>query len=265
MRRFQKRVFGLALTMLGDPETARDVTQETFVRAWRYAAGDDPRRGEVAIWLLTIARNAAHNSRRLRRDEPLEPQQIVSMERFGGDDPADRAAATQEREQLLEAIAVLPEQQRRALVFAAFGGRTAREISGIEGIRWARPRPACDRPCCGSAPSWVIPGREGIGLARAPGWGEGPVRTASAVEVRAGYVDRAIGGQRNARGQSPSSNRIWSLKLSSPDALVASAQALPCTTQPGRSSRRTRARRVRSLGAAAPGGSRTRAISAGGK
>ena len=87
---------------------------------------------EVAIWLLTIARNAAHNSRRLRRDEPLEPQAIVSMERFGGDDPADRAAATQEREQLLEAIAVLPEQQRRALVLAAFGGRTAREISGIE-------------------------------------------------------------------------------------------------------------------------------------
>ena len=134
VRRFQGRVFGLALTMLGDPETARDVTQETFVRAWRYAAGYDPRRGEVAIWLLTIARNAAHNSRRLRRDEPLEPQQIVSMKRFGGDDPADRAAATQEREQLLEAIAVLPEQQRRALVLAAFGGRTAREISGIEGI-----------------------------------------------------------------------------------------------------------------------------------
>ena len=56
------------------------------------------------------------------------------MERFGGDDPADRAAATQEREQLLEAIAVLPEQQRRALVLARVRGRTAREISGIEGI-----------------------------------------------------------------------------------------------------------------------------------
>ena len=47
VRRFQGRVFGLALTMLGDPETARDVTQETFVRAWRYAAGYDPDAGRL--------------------------------------------------------------------------------------------------------------------------------------------------------------------------------------------------------------------------
>jgi RNA polymerase sigma factor (sigma-70 family) len=134
VRRFQARVFGLALTMLGDREAASEVTQETFVRAWRHAGAYDPRRGRVATWLLAIARNVAHDSRRLRRDEPLDPQEIMRLPLYGGEDPAERAAASQERERLLDAIAALSEQQRRALVLAAFGGRTAREISNIEGI-----------------------------------------------------------------------------------------------------------------------------------
>ncbi len=134
VRRFQARVFGLALTMLGDREAAREVTQETFVRAWRHADAYDPRRGRVASWLLTIARNVAHDFRRLRRDEPLDPEAIFRLLQGSGEDPAERTAASQERMRLLEGIAALSEQQRRAVVLAAFGGRTAREISDIEGI-----------------------------------------------------------------------------------------------------------------------------------
>jgi RNA polymerase sigma factor (sigma-70 family) len=134
VRRFQARVFGLALTMLGDREAAREVTQETFVRAWRHADAYDPRRGRVASWLLTITRNVAHDFRRLRRDEPLDPEAILRLAQDSGDDPADQTAASQERGRLLEEIAALSEEQRRALVLAAFGGRSAREISDIEGI-----------------------------------------------------------------------------------------------------------------------------------
>jgi RNA polymerase sigma-70 factor (ECF subfamily) len=34
VRRFQRRVYGLALTVVGDPGTAEEVAQEAFVRAW---------------------------------------------------------------------------------------------------------------------------------------------------------------------------------------------------------------------------------------
>jgi len=134
VHRFQARVYGLALTMLGDREAAREVAQETFIRAYRHAGAYDPRRGRVATWLLTIARNAAHDAHRLRRDEPLDPETIVGLSLSGAEDPADQAAASQESERLREAIAALPDEQRRALVLAAFGGRTAREISQVEGI-----------------------------------------------------------------------------------------------------------------------------------
>src|SRR3954453_3725916 len=59
VRRFQRRVYGLACTILHDDDLADDAAQEAFVRAWRHAAGYDPRRGRVAAWLLTIARHDA--------------------------------------------------------------------------------------------------------------------------------------------------------------------------------------------------------------
>jgi RNA polymerase sigma factor (sigma-70 family) len=59
IRRYQARVYGLAVTIVRDPGTAEDVAQETFVRAWRHAHTYDPRRGRLATWLLTIARNLA--------------------------------------------------------------------------------------------------------------------------------------------------------------------------------------------------------------
>src|ERR671933_1340332 len=78
VRRFQRRVYGLAWTILRDADLADDAAQETFVRAWRHAAGYDPRRGRVAAWLLTIARNVAIDRARMRRIAPADPDVIAS-------------------------------------------------------------------------------------------------------------------------------------------------------------------------------------------
>jgi RNA polymerase sigma-70 factor (ECF subfamily) len=80
VRRFQSRVYGLALTMLRDRELADDAAQEAFVRAWRYAPSYDARRGAVATWLLSIARNvcADHVRRRRRRAKLLRRLHLES-------------------------------------------------------------------------------------------------------------------------------------------------------------------------------------------
>jgi RNA polymerase sigma factor (sigma-70 family) len=131
VRRFQARVYGLALTMLRDPDLAEDVAQDTFLRAWRHAGTYDARRGRVATWLLTIARNAALDRARLRSVTPVDPNVIVAeLDRA---QPEEGVAAS-ERAGVRSAVAALPADQRRALVLAMYAGRSAREIAELDGV-----------------------------------------------------------------------------------------------------------------------------------
>jgi RNA polymerase sigma factor (sigma-70 family) len=135
-RRFQARVYGLVLTILRDEGTAEDVAHETFVRAWRYAQSYDPRRGQVATWLLTIARNLAIDVIRVKRAEPLDPDVVVRRLQEAGETgaPVDQGYPPDDRDRVRGAIAELPPDQRRALVLAVYLGRTAQEIGESEGI-----------------------------------------------------------------------------------------------------------------------------------
>jgi RNA polymerase sigma-70 factor (ECF subfamily) len=135
VRRFQARVFGLALTILGDRAAAEDVAQEAFARAWRHASAYDARRGSVTTWLLTITRNLAIDAGRLRRAEPMDPETIVSLQLVEtSDGPAERAVHATESIRVHAALRDLPAEQRRAVVRAAYLGQTAREIATVEDI-----------------------------------------------------------------------------------------------------------------------------------
>ena len=135
-RRFQARVYGLVITIVRDEGTAEEVAQETFVRAWKHAQTYDPRRGRVATWLLAIARNLAIDVGRLTRAVPVDPDVVADRLQRGGvvANPPDQDAPPDERERVRRAIAELPPEQRRALFLAAYVGRTALEISELEGI-----------------------------------------------------------------------------------------------------------------------------------
>jgi RNA polymerase sigma-70 factor, ECF subfamily len=63
VRTHQEAVFRFAYLLLGDPDDAEDVAQETFLRAWRYLARFDSTR-PLRPWLLSIASNLASNRRR---------------------------------------------------------------------------------------------------------------------------------------------------------------------------------------------------------
>jgi RNA polymerase sigma factor (sigma-70 family) len=135
IRRFQGRAYGLARTIVGDPGTAEDVAQEAFVRAWRYAASFDARRGTVVTWLLTIVRNVAVDRLRLRQAEPVDPDLLASKLQLQHARVADdERSAVADREQLRQALAILPAEQRRALLLAAYFGRTAAEVAELEAI-----------------------------------------------------------------------------------------------------------------------------------
>lgn len=136
VRRFQGRVYGLALTIVRQPPVAEEVAQETFARVFRHAGNYDARKGRVSTWLLSIARNLAIDVTRMRRLDPVDPEVIAAEVSLTSQEPPADEVGMQpdERDQLRAAITELPDDQKRALVLAAYMGRTAREISDLDDV-----------------------------------------------------------------------------------------------------------------------------------
>ena len=133
VRRHQSRVFGLAWTLVGDPDLAEDVAQEAFLRAWRHGTDFDPRKGSVQSWLFRITQNLAIDALRMRRAEPMDPETLLARLALD-DDPVDHITRLEDAERMRVAVRGLPTPQQRALVLATYLGRTAEEISRIEHI-----------------------------------------------------------------------------------------------------------------------------------
>lgn len=147
--RYGGLVYTLALRIVCDPELAREVLQDTFLRSWDGREAYDSERGRVPWWLMGIARNRAidllrsrsHHAR-LREQEPLRER-------------ADelRAADTQDvllvRRAVGEALRGLSAVQREAIELAYYTGLTqaeiARELGQPLGTVKSRTREAMDR------------------------------------------------------------------------------------------------------------------------
>jgi RNA polymerase sigma factor (sigma-70 family) len=134
VRRFQRRVYGLAYIITHDAQLAEDVSQQSFERAWRHAGSFDARRGSVVTWMLTITRNVAIDMLRVRRPEPIDAVEAFSLLPGVAPDPETSAIQGQMLSRLRPALDRLPEEQRRAVLLATLAGRTTTEIAEIEQI-----------------------------------------------------------------------------------------------------------------------------------
>jgi RNA polymerase sigma factor (sigma-70 family) len=135
VRRYQPRVYGLALTIVGSNAIAEEVAQEAFLRIWRSAAAYDARRGQVGTWVLTITRNLAIDALRLRgnHEQPIEPQALMET-LLSREERESRSTQIEDREQLRSALRALPPEQVRLIVLFAVYGLTAQETADLEGI-----------------------------------------------------------------------------------------------------------------------------------
>jgi RNA polymerase sigma-70 factor (ECF subfamily) len=127
IRRFQARVYGLALSITRERASAEEAAQDAFVKAWRYAASYDPRRGTVAAWLLSVARNAALDHARARGRRPEHAGLDAAVDDVVGGDGIH--SAYEALAPLAGAVRTLPDEQREVLMAAVYHGLTAREIS----------------------------------------------------------------------------------------------------------------------------------------
>lgn len=136
VREHQTRVYNLALRMTGDPEDAMDVSQETFLKAWRTLG---KYRGDCSLgsWLYRIASNLSIDL--LRKNKRRQREKIVSLEDPGedgrplevpdlGEEPQTILEREENRRAVWACLEKLPEEQRLILVLRDVNGLSYEEI-----------------------------------------------------------------------------------------------------------------------------------------
>jgi RNA polymerase sigma-70 factor (ECF subfamily) len=124
------RVYALCLRMTGNPGVAEELTQETFVRAWR-KLGSFRGASAFSTWLHRVTVNIVLGHRRsgARRTARIAPSGEIPL-----NDPAAPPAAPAEAVDLERAIAALPHQARKVFVLHDVEGYRHREIAKLVGI-----------------------------------------------------------------------------------------------------------------------------------
>src|SRR5687767_8516497 len=136
--RWERPIYALAYRVIGRDEDARDVAQETFLRAFRALPGF---KGEAKFssWLYRIALNLCRDwIRRQRRAPTVQmPEGVDPIEVAGEGGPVESIEELVARRELSavveEAMALLPEEQRTAIILKEYHGMTFQEISDLQG------------------------------------------------------------------------------------------------------------------------------------
>ncbi len=133
-----RSVYAAAFRILGNATQAQDVAQDVFLRVWRRPGSFDAKRGELGSYLRLMDRSRAldvwREGQALGRASDKLKLVVGHEEPRVDERPAAMAEREDERRTIREALGVLPDSQREAVVLAYWGGLTADEIAKRSGV-----------------------------------------------------------------------------------------------------------------------------------
>ncbi len=147
------RLFRVVRPLSSSDADAEDAVQDAFVSALGHLDRYQRRPGtRFVAWLVTIALNTARKqARRTQRWRPLSPDRVASLQEGDGADGAasdglvDALDRRRLGEALLQALAELPERERRIVVLRYGGELNASEVGALVGEQPATVRKICQR------------------------------------------------------------------------------------------------------------------------
>ena len=125
--KYGKLAYSLACRIVGDSVEAEDVVQEAFVSVWRMSASFNQGRGSVKTWLLSVVHHRSIDLVRRRRGQTsLDTEIELSDNKLG---VWDEVSLVLDRQIIVVALRQIPEEQKKVIELAYFGGFTHREIA----------------------------------------------------------------------------------------------------------------------------------------
>jgi RNA polymerase sigma-70 factor (ECF subfamily) len=138
IKRWERPIYALAYRTIGRDEDARDVCQETFLRAFRALPGFKGQ-AKFSSWLYRITLNLCRDWIRRQRRTPVvaSPEGVDLVELASEQGPVESIEDLVARKQLSrtvgEAMRLLPEEQRTAIILKEYHGLTFQEIADLQG------------------------------------------------------------------------------------------------------------------------------------
>lgn len=124
-------VFGLALRILGNRETAEEVTTDIYMQIWRQATNFELVRGTAWSWLMTIARTRSIDRLRASAYTRQETETLDNVVQFvaPGDSPENLSLHAERSRMVQHALNQLTPEQRSLIEAAYFEGLSQTELS----------------------------------------------------------------------------------------------------------------------------------------
>ncbi|MFC8589118.1 RNA polymerase sigma factor [Streptomyces sp. NPDC057217] len=132
-RRWGPLVHSVAARRLGDPEEAKDVTQQVFVGAWKNRGTFDPRRGSLKTWLVGITHKKVADAFD-RRSRHLRDVDAVTTAADRSARPAPVTDTLLDHMVLTKEMEGLPDQQRLVLELAFYEDLSQTQIAERTGL-----------------------------------------------------------------------------------------------------------------------------------
>ena len=130
-RRHGGAVFALARRVAGDRTVGEEVVQEVFLRLWNQPDKFDPARGSLRSYLLAQAHGRAVDILRSEGSRRRREENEARMAAESGYDVDREVWDLALAERVRDVMAALPEDERRAIELAYFGGHSYRQVADL--------------------------------------------------------------------------------------------------------------------------------------
>ncbi len=116
------KLYGVLLRILGRPELADEVMQETYIKVWKMADKFDPSVASPITWMVAMARNRAIDIVRRKAELSIEDEPEAMAVEAETPAPLARREMTEELKRLLVCLGKLDPEKQRIVLLAYYSG-----------------------------------------------------------------------------------------------------------------------------------------------
>lgn len=137
-------IFGFVFLRVGNRETAEDIVQEVFLKAWRSRETFDPKKSSLKTWLFTIAINDIKDYLKSKK----ETVDLSKIEENVGDESVDIPNQTEQKnliEIVFEKLSLLSDRDQELILLRFKSDMSVKDIAKVLGMEYVATKVALHR------------------------------------------------------------------------------------------------------------------------